>query len=110
FFARPDTLSLGVCNGCQLVNELGLINPDHEQKPKMLHNDSGKFECTFTSVEIAANNSVMLSTLAGSKLGIWSVHGEGKFSSPYGTKKYSIVGTYDYDGYHANPNGSDFNT
>jgi len=110
FFARPDTLSLGVCNGCQLFIELGLINPDHDEKPKMLHNDSGKFECTFTSVEIAENKSVMLSTLAGSKLGIWSAHGEGKFSFPYGKEKYNIVGTYGYEGYPANPNGSDFNT
>tara|TARA_R110002072_G_scaffold41085_5_gene115840 strand:- start:26278 stop:30018 length:3741 start_codon:yes stop_codon:yes gene_type:complete len=110
FFARKDTLSLGVCNGCQLFIELGLINPDHEHKPKMLHNDSHKFECTFTSVEIAENNSVMLSTLAGSKLGIWSAHGEGKFSFPYGKEQYNIVGTYGYEGYPANPNGSDFNT
>jgi len=110
FFARPDTLSLGVCNGCQLFIELGLINPDHDEKPKMLHNDSGKFECTFTSVEIEENNSVMLSSLAGSKLGIWAAHGEGKFSFPYGKEKYNIVGTYGYEGYPANPNGSDFNT
>tara|TARA_R110000850_G_scaffold150497_1_gene273285 strand:+ start:201180 stop:204899 length:3720 start_codon:yes stop_codon:yes gene_type:complete len=110
FFARPDTLSLGVCNGCQLFIELGLINPDHDEKPKMLYNDSGKFECTFTSVEIAENNSVMLSTLAGSKLGIWSAHGEGKFSFPYSKENYNILGTYGYEGYPANPNGSDFNT
>lgn len=110
FFARKDTLSLGVCNGCQLFIELGLINPDHEHKPKMLHNDSHKFESTFTSVEIAENKSVMLSTLAGSKLGIWSAHGEGKFSFPYGKEQYNIVGTYGYEGYPANPNGSDFNT
>lgn len=110
FFARPDTLSLGVCNGCQLFIELGLINPGHDEKPKMLHNESGKFECTFTSVEIAENDSVMLSSLAGSKLGIWAAHGEGKFSFPYGKEKYKIVGTYGYEGYPANPNGSDFNT
>ncbi len=110
FFARKDTLSIGVCNGCQLFIELGLINPEHENKPKMLHNDSGKFECTFTSVEIAENNSVMLSSLAGSKLGIWAAHGEGKFSFPYEKDKYNIVGTYGYEGYPANPNGSDFNT
>ncbi len=110
FFAKPDTLSLGVCNGCQLFIELGLINPDHDEKPRMLHNDSGKFECTFTSVEITENKSVMLSTLAGSKLGIWSAHGEGKFSFPYEKEKYNIVGTYGYEGYPANPNGSDFNT
>ncbi len=110
FFARKDTLSLGVCNGCQLFVELGLINPDHEEKPKMLHNDSGKFECSFTSVEIAENNSVMLSSLAGSKLGIWAAHGEGKFAFPYSEDKYQIVGKYGYSGYPANPNGSDFNT
>jgi phosphoribosylformylglycinamidine synthase len=110
FFARPDTLSLGVCNGCQLFIELGLINPDHEEKPKMLHNDSGKFECTFTSVEIAENDSVMLSSLAGSKLGIWAAHGEGKFHLPYAKEKYNIVGTYGYDKYPANPNGSGYNT
>ena len=110
FFARKDTLSLGVCNGCQLFIELGLINPEHEQKPKMLHNESHKFECNFTSVEIQKNNSVMLSTLAGSKLGIWSAHGEGKFSFPYEEGKYNIVGKYAYEGYPANPNGSHYNT
>ena len=110
FFKREDTLSLGVCNGCQLFIELGLINPDHEQKPKMLHNRSHKFECNFTSVEIQENNSVMLSSLAGSKLGIWSAHGEGKFSFPYEESKYSIVGKYGYEEYPANPNGSHFNT
>ncbi|SHI54888.1 phosphoribosylformylglycinamidine synthase [Mesonia phycicola] len=110
FFDREDTLSLGVCNGCQLFIELGLINPDHDEKPKMLHNDSHKFECNFTSVEIKENNSVMLSSLAGSKLGIWAAHGEGKFSFPYAEEKYNIVGKYGYEGYPANPNGSDFNT
>ncbi|MEO2127658.1 MAG: phosphoribosylformylglycinamidine synthase [Christiangramia sp.] len=110
FFAKDDTLSLGVCNGCQLFIELGLINPDHEQKPKMLHNESHKFECNFTSVEIQKNNSVMLSSLEGSKLGIWAAHGEGKFSFPYEEDKYQIVGKYGYEGYPANPNGSHYNT
>ena len=110
FFERKDTLSLGVCNGCQLFVELGLINPDHEEKPKMLHNDSHKFECNFTSVKIEENNSVMLSSLAGSTLGIWAAHGEGKFSFPYAEDRYNIVGKYGYEGYPANPNGSDYNT
>lgn len=109
FFKREDTLSLGVCNGCQLFVELGLINPKHEEKPKMLHNDSHKFECIFTSVEIKENNSVMLSSLAGSKLGIWAAHGEGKFSFPYSEENYHIVGKYGYEEYPANPNGSDYN-
>uniref|UniRef100_UPI0026EE07FF phosphoribosylformylglycinamidine synthase subunit PurQ n=2 Tax=Nonlabens dokdonensis TaxID=328515 RepID=UPI0026EE07FF len=109
FFARPDTMSIGVCNGCQLFVELGLINPDHDEKPKMLHNDSGKFECNFTSVEIAKNNSIMLQSLEGSKLGIWAAHGEGKFQLPKDRSAYQIPATYGYDSYPANPNGSDYN-
>jgi phosphoribosylformylglycinamidine synthase len=110
FFAKDDTLSLGVCNGCQLFVELGLLTPDDLEKPKMLHNDTGKFECGFTSVKIQENNSVMLSSLAGSTLGIWAAHGEGKFSFPEEESHYSIVGKYGYDALPANPNGSDFNT
>jgi len=110
FFAREDTLSLGVCNGCQLFIELGLINPDHEKKPKMLHNQSGKFECTFTSVEIAENDSVMLHSLSGTQLGIWAAHGEGKFDFPYERSRYNIIGEYGYENYPSNPNGSHHNT
>ncbi len=110
FFAREDTLSLGVCNGCQLFIELGLINPNHEKKPSMLHNDSHKFECNFTSVEIQPNNSVMLGSLSGSTLGIWAAHGEGKFNLPYSEQEYNIVGKYGHAEYPANPNGSDYNT
>jgi len=110
FFNREDTLSVGVCNGCQLFVELGLINKDHEEKPKMLHNKSGKHESIFTSLTIAANNSVMLSTLAGSTLGVWVSHGEGRFSLPYAENQYSIVAKYAYETYPAAPNGSDHNT
>ncbi len=109
FFARTDTMSLGVCNGCQLFVELGLINPDHDQKPRMLHNDSGKFECSFTSVDIHENNSIMLQSLAGSTLGIWAAHGEGKFELPQNRDAYKIPATYHYDSYPANPNDSDYN-
>ncbi len=110
FFHKDDTLSLGVCNGCQLFIELGLLNPEDTEKPKMLHNDSGKFECNFTSVTIQENNSVMLSSLAGSTLGIWAAHGEGKFSFPKEEGHYNIVGKYGYESFPANPNGSDYNT
>lgn len=110
FFQRSDTLSLGICNGCQLFIELGLINPNHQEKPKMFHNDSHKHECSFTSVRIQENNSVMLSDLAGSTLGVWISHGEGKFHLPYEESRYKIVGKYGYDAYPANPNGSDHNT
>lgn len=108
FFQREDTLSVGICNGCQLFIELGLINPDHEQKPRMLHNDSKKHESGFTSVKVQENNSVMLSTLAGSTLGVWISHGEGKFDLPYSEDRYDIVAKYAYNGYPANPNGSYF--
>ncbi|MBT0608885.1 phosphoribosylformylglycinamidine synthase [Aequorivita echinoideorum] len=110
FFAKKDTLSLGVCNGCQLFVELGLLNPEDKEKPKMLHNATGKFECVFTSVKIQENNSVMLSSFAGSTLGIWAAHGEGKFSFPKEEGHYNIVGKYGYDVLPANPNGSNFNT
>lgn len=110
FYARPDTLSLGVCNGCQLMNELGLIYPTHAEKPAMLHNESGKFESAFLIVDIPENNSVMLRTLAGSKLGIWVAHGEGRFRLPYAEDRYSIAARYAYSGYPGNPNGSDYDT
>lgn len=106
FYARPDTMSLGICNGCQLMAELGLIYPEHEKKHKMVHNDSHKFESGFVSLEIPKNNSIMFSSLAGSKIGIWIAHGEGKFSFPYEEKEYHVVAKYNYDGYPANPNGS----
>jgi len=110
FFARPDTLSVGICNGCQLFIELGLINKNHTDKPKMLHNKSGKHESIFTSLTLQENNSVMLSTLAGSTLGVWVSHGEGRFQLPYAEDQYKIVAKYAYESYPASPNGSDYNT
>ncbi|SFZ92537.1 phosphoribosylformylglycinamidine synthase [Flaviramulus basaltis] len=110
FFKREDTLSVGICNGCQLFMELEEINPEHEIHGKMLHNDSHKHESGFTSVKVQENNSVMLSTLAGSTLGVWISHGEGKFNLPYTEDQYNIVAKYGYEGYPHNPNGSDFNT
>ncbi|MDC7144221.1 phosphoribosylformylglycinamidine synthase subunit PurQ, partial [Bacteroides ovatus] len=108
FYAREDTLSLGICNGCQLMMELGLINPEHKEKGKMLHNDSHKFESTFVGLTIPTNRSVMFGSLSGSKLGIWVAHGEGKFSLPYDEDKYNVVAKYSYDEYPGNPNGSDY--
>ena len=109
FYAREDTLSLGICNGCQLMVELGLINPEHTNRAKMLHNTSHKFESTFLSLQIPENNSVMLSSLSGNKLGIWVAHGEGKFSLPEEESKYNVVAKYNYAAYPGNPNGSDYN-
>jgi len=106
YYAREDTLSMGICNGCQLMAELELLYPEHEKKHKMLHNDSHKFESEFVTLEIPKNNSVMFGSLSGSKLGVWVAHGEGKFSFPYEEKEYNIIAKYNYDGYPANPNGS----
>src|SRR5690554_2635841 len=109
FFAREDTLSLGVCNGCQLLMELGLIFPEMGEKhPRMLHNSSNKFESTFVSLEIPKNESVMFKSLEGSKLGIWVAHGEGRFDLPEEESKYNIAAKYLYDEYPGNPNGSDY--
>ena len=108
FYARKDTLSLGICNGCQLMVELNLINPEHEKKAKMLHNDSYKFESAFLSLDIQQNNSVMFGSLSGNKLGIWVAHGEGKFYLPEGEDKYNVVAKYNYAEYPGNPNGSDY--
>lgn len=108
FYARKDTLSLGICNGCQLMVELNLINPEHQQRTRMLHNDSHKFESAFLGLTIPENNSVMLGSLSGSKLGIWVAHGEGKFSLPEGEENYHIIAKYSYDTYPGNPNGSDY--
>ncbi len=109
FYKRTDTLSLGVCNGCQLMVELGLIYPEHQEKPRMLHNDSHKFESIFLNVDIQENNSVMFKSLAGRQLGIWIAHGEGKFTLPYAENLYHIPLKYTYSGYPGNPNGSQFN-
>jgi phosphoribosylformylglycinamidine synthase len=110
FFEREDTLSVGICNGAQLWMELDLINPDHKVHGKLVHNNSKKHESSFTSVKIQENNSVMLSSLAGTELGVWISHGEGKFSLPEAEENYNIVAKYGYEGYPNNPNGSDFNT
>jgi phosphoribosylformylglycinamidine synthase len=110
FYKRTDTLSLGVCNGCQLMVELGLVNPEHKEKTGMKHNASGKFESAFLGVEIQSNTSVMLGNMAGMKLGIWVAHGEGKFSFPYAEDQYHIPVKYLYPSYPGNPNGSDFST
>ena len=110
FFTRDDTLSIGICNGCQLFMELDLIYPKHEEHGKMTFNDSKKHESNFTSVKINTNNSVMLNSLEQSTLGVWISHGEGKFKLPYSKKNYNIVAEYGYSEYPSNPNGSDYNT
>ncbi len=106
FYKRTDTLSLGICNGCQVMIELNLLNPEYSSQPHMDHNDSHKFESNFIGLSIPENNSVMFGNLAGSKLGIWVAHGEGKFNLPEGVDNYNVVAQYNYRSYPANPNGS----
>ena len=106
FYARPDTLSLGVCNGCQLMVELGLVNPEHKERAHMRHNDSHKFESAFVGVTVPTNRSVMFGSLSGDRLGIWVAHGEGKFDLPLSEDDYNVVLKYTYDAYPGNPNGS----
>lgn len=110
FYNRKDTLSLGVCNGCQLMMELGLVYPEWKDHPKMHHNGSGKFESTFVNISIPDNDSVMLKSFAGSRLGIWVAHGEGRFKLPADQSKFKIAATYTYPEYPGNPNDSDFTT
>ena len=106
FYKRNDTLSLGICNGCQLMIELGLINPTDDVKPRMLHNDSHRFESNFVGLTIPTNESVMFKSLSGMKLGVWIAHGEGKFELPKPLSHYNVIAQYTYDAYPANPNGS----
>jgi phosphoribosylformylglycinamidine synthase len=110
FYKRNDTLSLGVCNGCQLMVALDLVYPQKKGKMKMHHNESHKFESSFLNVDILDNESVMLKSLAGRKLGIWVAHGEGKFSIPESEDQYKIPMKYSFANYPGNPNGSDYNT
>ena len=109
FYARQDTLSLGICNGCQLMMELGWVYPEMgDTHPRMQHNVSHKFESAFVSVEIPQNESVLFKSLSGTRLGIWVAHGEGRFELPGQESAYNIVAKYVYDQYPGNPNGSDY--
>lgn len=108
FYKRTDTLSLGVCNGCQLMVELDLLYPGHKEKPKLLINKSHKFESGFLGLKILQNNSVMLGNMTNMELGIWVAHGEGQFSLPYSEHRYQIPLKFSRHTYPANPNGSDY--
>lgn len=108
FYAREDTISLGICNGCQLMGELGLLYPEHDKHPHLDHNIAHKFESGFVNVTIPENNSVMLGALAGSRLGIWVAHGEGRFNLPQAESDYHVIAKYSHEAYPASPNGSDY--
>mmetsp|Transcript_9220 Transcript_9220/g.27754 ORF Transcript_9220/g.27754 Transcript_9220/m.27754 type:complete len:1375 (-) Transcript_9220:489-4613(-) len=123
FFARPDTFSLGVCNGCQLLALLGDIPFEEgelrgEQQPRFVHNESGRYESRFATVRLEESPSIMLKGMAGSRIGVWVSHGEGRAYFPDAgvlqkTKELGLIAlTYvDEAGaatqkYPFNPNGS----
>ena len=108
FYKRTDTMSLGVCNGCQLMMELGLVVQGGKKKAFMSFNESHKFESAFLSIDIPKNDSIMLNTIAGTRLGIWVAHGEGRFNLPLSEDEYHIVMKYTQKEYPGNPNGSDY--
>ncbi|PHT28799.1 Phosphoribosylformylglycinamidine synthase [Capsicum baccatum] len=92
FYNRPDTFSLGVCNGCQLMALLGWVPGPQvggvlgagvdPSQPRFVHNESGRFECRFTSVTIEESPSIMFKGMEGSTLGVWAAHGEGRAYFP----------------------------
>ncbi|MGA1826477.1 MAG: phosphoribosylformylglycinamidine synthase [bacterium] len=111
FYARHDTLSLGVCNGCQLMTLLNLIYPGYEsnKQPRMLHNSSKIFESRFLSVDILESPAILFKDMRGSALGVWVAHAEGRFSLVGEKEEYSIPLVYSGSEYPFNPNGSSFN-
>jgi phosphoribosylformylglycinamidine synthase len=87
FYQRPDTFSLGLCNGAQLMALLGWapdrVIPD-ELRPRFIRNRSGRFECRFVTVEITPSPSIFLRGMTGSRLGVWIAHSEGRLHLPAG--------------------------
>ena len=78
FFKRPETFSLGVCNGCQMLSHLKELIPGAENWPKFLRNRSEQFEARLVTVEVLESSSVLLQDMAGSNLPIVVAHGEGR--------------------------------
>jgi len=110
YLERSNTLTLGVCNGCQLLVGLDLIYPEHAEKMQMHQNESAKFESNFLGVRVAEEtNSVFLKALRGAQLGAWVAHAEGRFSLPKNHGEYDIALKYLSADYPANPNGADGN-
>ena len=106
FYKRENTLSMGVCNGCQLMSELGVLSADGRPTHHMRPNHSGKFESCFVNLTIPETNSVMFSSLVGSTLGVWCAHGEGRFEFDNPLDTYHVAARYTHNEYPYNPNGS----
>jgi phosphoribosylformylglycinamidine synthase len=85
FYARANTFSLGVCNGCQLSALLGWVpwpGIEMTRQPRFIRNASGRFESRFVAARIEASPAILLRGMQGAQLGIWSVHGEGRAFFP----------------------------
>ncbi len=114
FFARPDTFSLGVCNGCQMMSQLKAIIPGAEHWPRFLRNRSEQYEARFSLVEVLDSPSVLLAGMAGSRMPIAVAHGEGRAEFASDNAKRQARAALRYirndgapaDRYPANPNGS----
>jgi len=114
FFARPDTFSLGVCNGCQMLSQLKDIIPGAEHWPRFLRNRSEQFEARTSLLEVVESPSVFLRGMAGSRIPVAVAHGEGRaeFDSPVDQATARVALRFvDGDGhaatrYPVNPNGS----
>ncbi|CAI9109174.1 OLC1v1008946C2 [Oldenlandia corymbosa var. corymbosa] len=101
FYERPDTFSLGVCNGCQLMALLGWVpgpkiggvmgSGGDPSQPRFIHNESGRFECRFTSVKIEESPAIMFKGMEGSTLGVWAAHGEGRAYFPNDDVRSSVL-------------------
>ncbi len=114
FFERPDTFTLGVCNGCQMVSQLKDIIPGAQHWPRFVRNASEQFEGRYCTLEVLDSPSVLLKGMAGSRLPIAVAHGEGRvaFASPEDEAKATRALRF-VDGkgqptetYPWNPNGS----
>ncbi len=77
FFHRPQTLALGVCNGCQMMSNLKELIPGAEHWPRFVRNLSDRFEARFSLVEVTASSSMFMQGMAGSRMPIAVSHGEG---------------------------------
>ena len=118
FFARPDTFTIGVCNGCQMMSGLKEIIPGANAWPRFVRNRSDQFEARLSLVEIARTPSIVLQGMEGSRIPIAVSHGEGRVEFPSDgaaaqleASKLVAARFVDHDGraterYPENPNGS----
>jgi phosphoribosylformylglycinamidine synthase len=114
FFARPDTIALGVCNGCQMMAALKELVPGASDWPRFVKNACEQFEARLVTVEILPNPSAFFRGMAGSRLPVVTAHGEGRavFETAEGARRVIVAARYvdnygqSTETYPLNPNGS----